>query len=117
MTLRVCSSRNNITRGTRKYRYADPKDPARRCVRIVAGADEIDVRLAVDLAAAQEECVDPALRGEVEEFDAAAGEEIVFQRTEHGDAHRAGGLRTREQGARAGYRRRSADRHVGATLQ
>ena len=91
--------------------------PAHRRIRVVAGTDKIDVGLAVDLAAAKEERVYPALRGEVEQLDAATGKEIVLLRAEHGDAHRARGQRAREQRAGPGHRRRSADRYMGATLQ
>jgi hypothetical protein len=100
-----------------QVRRAERTRPAHRRNRIVAGAHQIDVGLAVDLPAAEEERVDPALRGQVEELDAAAREKIVFLRTEHGHAHRDFGLRTCKQGARAGYRRRCADRYMGASLQ
>ena len=44
---------------------------------VVADADEIDVALAVDLAAGQKEHVDAALPGAVEQFARAVGEEGV----------------------------------------
>src|SRR5690606_9569624 len=46
-------------------------------LRVVADRDEVDVRLAVDLPAREEEDVDPALAGAVEELAPAVGEEIV----------------------------------------
>src|ERR1041385_1903418 len=51
----------------------------------LADADEIDVAFAVDLAARQEEHVDAALAGAVEQFAAAVGEEGVFGAAEQRD--------------------------------
>ena len=64
-----CSCWNRMTRGTTKYRVRGPKAGERDvAARIVAGADEVDVRPPVDLAAAEEERVDTALSGAVEQL-------------------------------------------------
>src|SRR6516164_4677736 len=47
-------------------------------VRIVTGRHEVDVALAVDLSAGEEEHVDPTLPGAVEKFARAVGEEVVL---------------------------------------
>src|SRR6185436_9985471 len=77
--------------------------PAHRSSRIATGAHQIDVAPAIDLSATQKERVDSALRRKIEQFDAAAGEKIVFRRAEQGDAHRPGGLRACQQSARTRY--------------
>jgi para-nitrobenzyl esterase len=53
------------------------------------GADfaDVDVPRPVDLATAQEECIDPALGGAVEQLYPAIGEEIMRSRTQHGESH------------------------------
>src|SRR6185436_2853036 len=91
--------------------------PAHRSTRIATGAHQIDIALAIDLSATQKERVDSALRGKIEQFDAAAGEKIVFRRAEQGDAHRPDGLRAGQQCARAWYWRCRADRDMRTTLQ
>ena len=53
--------------------------PAHIAVRVLAGADQVDVGLSVDLAAAEKERLDAALCRHVEQLDAAAGEAFVAQ--------------------------------------
>jgi hypothetical protein len=65
-------------------------------VRIAADADEVDVGLAVDLAAAQEESIDPPLRSAVEQLDAAVGERVVPLAAEDRDTQPAARARARQ---------------------
>src|SRR5262245_1135131 len=88
--------------------------PAHVAPRVRAGADEVDVRLAVDLTAAEEERVDTTLRGAVEGLDAAVGEVGVLARAQDRQPHRAAGELAREERRRPGDRRRVADDHVAA---
>src|SRR5450759_918378 len=60
--------------------------PAGAALRIIAGPYQIDIGLAVDLAAAQKKRVDAALGGAIEQLDRAVGEKIVLARAEHNDA-------------------------------
>ena len=87
--------------------------PAGAALRIVAGADQIDIGLAVDLAAAQKKGVDTALGGAIEQLDSAVGEKIVLARAEHDDAHRRQPARLvarpQQHGAGRGDRRGGAD--------
>src|SRR3974390_1364677 len=46
--------------------------------RVVTGRHKVDVSLAVDLSAGEEEHVDPTLPGAVEQFARAVGEEVVL---------------------------------------
>ena len=91
---------------------AERAGPAHAAVGIVAGADQVDIALAVDLAAAEKERIDAALRGAIEQFDGAIGEEIMLARAEHDDAHpwQPARLVARPQQHRAGGR----DRRGGA---
>jgi hypothetical protein len=50
---------------------------AHRRLRVVADADEVDIALAVDLSAREEERVDAALPGAVEQLAPAVGEEAL----------------------------------------
>src|SRR5947209_3157803 len=65
---------------------AERTRPAHLAPRIVAAADEVDVALPVDLAAAEKERVDASLRGAIEKFDATIGEEVVLFRAEDRDS-------------------------------
>ena len=56
---------------------AERAGEARRRLVVVADADEVDVAFAVDLAAGEEEHVDAALAGAVEQLAPAVGEEGV----------------------------------------
>ena len=67
---------------------AERAGPAHPASRIAADADQVDVGLAVDLAAAEEEGVDPALRGAVEQLAAAVGERVVPLAAENRDPQR-----------------------------
>src|SRR5262252_5671110 len=60
-----------------EVRGAERARKAHRRVRIVADADEVDVALAVDLSAREEEHVDAALPGAVEQLAPAIGEEAL----------------------------------------
>ena len=84
---------------------------------IVADAHQVDVAGPIDLAAAEEEGIDAALGGAIEEFAIAVGEEAVGPAAEHGDPHRPAGAGARQEGRRAGDRRGRADRHVTDALQ
>src|SRR5690606_5950870 len=79
---------------------------------ILAGSDEIDVGLAVDLAASEEEGADPSLADQVEDLDATVGEAVVAARAQDGQPHRRLFTLLRkgpgEQGARTGDRRTRA---------
>ena len=69
---------------------AEPKDPgeAHARARPGAGADQVQVGLAVDLPAAEEEQVDPSLAGQVEQFARALGEGIAAALVQQGQLHR-----------------------------
>src|ERR1700730_9019278 len=58
-------------RGAERARKANGR------VRVVADADEVDVALAVDLSAREEEHVDAALAGAIEQLASAVGEEAL----------------------------------------
>jgi len=58
-------------------------------MRVIADADQIDIALAVDLAAGQKEHIDPALPGAVEQFASAVGEEGVLPAAEERDVRPA----------------------------
>src|SRR5260221_6221489 len=74
-------------------------------------AHQVDIRLAVDLRAAEEKVIDAALPREVEQLARALGERVAFALVQPRDPDRAA-LRA-QQLARGGRdRRRSADRHV-----
>src|SRR5438128_1566838 len=60
-----------------EVRGAERARKANRRVRVVADADEVDVALAVDLSAREEEHVDAALAGAVEQLAPAVGEEAL----------------------------------------
>src|SRR5690606_18230309 len=62
--------------------------PAHRRLRIIPRAHEIDVGLAVDLPAPQEEGADPTLADQIEDFHAAVGEAVVPTGSEDGQAYR-----------------------------
>src|SRR4051794_17883702 len=95
---------------------AEGTGPAHVIARIVAAADEIDIALSIDLAAAEKERVDTPLRGAIEKLDAAIGEEIMLLRPEDGNAQGpAPGdlvLPPPQHRARRRNRRRRADRDV-----
>ena len=71
--------------------------------------DEIDVALAVDFAAGQEEHVDAALAGAVEQFAPAIGEEIVLAALQQRDIGHAAAARSGQQRRRGRDRRGVAD--------
>src|SRR5690606_35188961 len=96
-----------------QIRRAEGARPAHGGLRIIAGADEIDVRLAIDLATTEEEGTDPPLADQVEYLDAAVGEAVVAPRSEDRQEHASFppllGERAGEEGSRAGDRRARPD--------
>ena len=72
------------------------------------GAHQVDVRLAVELRAAEEEVVDASLAGEIEELARTFAEGIAMALVEPGNAQRPS-LRAQEFARGRGNRRRSAD--------
>ena len=80
------------------------------CDGVRAGADQIDVGAAVDLHAAQEEGVDTALSGAVEELPPAVGHVAPGLAAEQADLRPAATAFAREQGGCARNRRRGPDR-------
>ena len=58
-------------------RRAEAAGKAHAGSRPVAGADQVDVGLPVDLAAAEEKQVDAALAGEIEQLARAVGERVA----------------------------------------
>ncbi len=74
-------------------------------------AHEVDVRLAVDLRAAQKEIIDAALPGEVEELARALSERIAFALVQARDADRVA-LRAQQFAGGGGNRRGRADGDV-----
>ena len=74
-------------RGAIMYMKAEPKLPGKAggAAGPVAGADQVDVGLAVDLAAAEEEQVDAALAGEVEQLARALGEGVAGALVQQGE--------------------------------
>ncbi len=96
---------------------AEGARPAHRAPRIAANPHQVQVGLAVDLAAAQEEGVDPALGGAVEQLLAAIGENIVALAAQDRDAQPPFGAHAGEQGGRGWDRRGGADRHMATAGQ
>ena len=79
---------------------------------VVADADQIDVAFAVDLAAREEEHIDTALAGAVEQLAPAVGEEHVAAAAEQRHVGlSAAALAQRQRGQRRD-RRGIADRHM-----
>src|SRR5262245_2911271 len=76
---------------------AEAAGPAHGRARIVADADEIDVGLAVDLPAAEEEGVDATLCRTVEELAPAVGEEVVVLAAQQRYAQPSARARPRQQ--------------------
>src|SRR5215472_9053728 len=68
-----------------------------RRVRVVADADEVDVALAVDLSAREEEHVDAALPGTVEQLAPAVGEEALPAAAQQRDLRPAVAALARQQ--------------------
>src|SRR3546814_16747213 len=65
---------------------AERARPAHIGLRIfAAGTDQVDIGMAVDLAAAKKESIEPSLPCKVEQLDAAVAEEIVPDAAEHVD--------------------------------
>ncbi len=91
---------------------AERAGKARLRLVVVADADQIDVALAVDLAAGEKEHVDAALAGAVEQFARAVGEEGVGAAAEQRDVRLAATALARQQRRRCRDRRRGADRDV-----
>ena len=85
--------------------------------RVAADADEVDVGRAVDLRAAEEEGVDPSLRGAVEQLPSAFGEEVVLRAAEQGHAHPPARARAGEQRAGGGNGRERTHRHMARALE
>ena len=75
------------------------------------GAHQVDVRLAVELRAAEEEEVDAALAGEIEELARAFGKGVALALVQPGDADRAASGTRKLTGGR-GNRRRGTDGDV-----
>src|SRR5262249_8851879 len=69
---------------------------AHRRVRVVADADEVDVALAVDLSAREEEHVDATLAGAVEQLAPAVGEEALPAAAQQRDLRPAGAALPRQ---------------------
>ncbi|MDE2396698.1 MAG: hypothetical protein KGM91_14780, partial [Burkholderiales bacterium] len=95
-----------------KVGRAEATRPAHFAARVGAGADEVDVGAAVDLAAAQEEGIDAAAAGEIEEFGAAVGPAVVAAAAQDRDPHARAVEAAREQGAGAWNRREHAHRDM-----
>src|SRR6516162_3221583 len=83
-----------------------------RGLRVVADADEVDVALAVDLSAREEERVDAALPGAVEQLAPAVGEEALPAAAQQRDLRPAVAALARQQRRRRRNRRGRAHRHV-----
>ena len=96
---------------------AERARPAHPAVGIAADAHEVDVGLPVDLAAAEEEGIDPALRGAVEQLAPAVGERVVALAAEDRDPHAAAGALARQERRGAGDRRGGPDRDVAKAVQ
>jgi hypothetical protein len=75
----------------------------------IADAHEVDIALAVDLATGQEEHVDAALPGAVEQLAPAIGEEVVLAALQQRDVGHAATALAREQRGDGGDRRGIAD--------
>ena len=93
---------------------AEGARPAYVGPRIIPGADQVEVAAAVDLAAAEEKGVEPALSRQVKQLGAAIGEGVAAQDTEHPDP---GIARARQHRSGTGDRRQHADRDVAAACQ
>ena len=78
-------------------------------VLVVADADEVDVALAVDLPAREEEHVDAALAGAVEQLAPAVGEEVLPAAAEQRHVRPAVAALARQHRRRRRNRRRRAD--------
>jgi len=100
---------------------AEGARPAHFCARIVARSDQVDVARAVDLPAAEEEGVDPALGRAIEQLRAAIRKAVVPLRTQDREAQRRPpvALAHRAQEHRAGGRDRRgrADHHMPGPLE
>ena len=81
-------------------------------MRVVADADEVDVALAVDLSAREEEHVDAALAGAVEQLAPAIGEEALPAAAQQRDLRLAVAACARQQRRRGRNGRGRADRRV-----
>jgi hypothetical protein len=93
---------------------AEAAGPAHLARRIGPGADQIDVAGPIDLAAAQEERVEPPLRRQIEQLDAAIGEAVVTSEALLAHPHHAARTGARQQRRRSWDGRGGADRHVTA---
>ena len=91
--------------------------PAHPASRVAADADEVDVGLAVDLPAAQEEGVDPPLRGAIEQLDATVRERVVPLAAQDRDAQAPARTLARQESRGARNRRGGADRNMGKPIQ
>ncbi len=82
--------------------------PADLRLRIITNADQVDVRLTVDLATAEEEGIKTPLRRPVEQFHAAIGHQVVHPAAQHVHLHGTTGLLPCQQATAAGNGRRRA---------
>src|SRR3546814_19980608 len=65
---------------------AERARPAHIGLRVFAtGTDQVDIGMAVDLAAAKKEGIEPPLPGQIEQLNAAVAENIVPDAAEHVD--------------------------------
>src|SRR5262249_25505509 len=95
-----------------EIRRAERAWKAHRRVRVVADADEVDVALAVDLSAREEEQVEATLAGAVEQLAPAVGEEALPAAAQQRDLRPAVAALARQQRGRGRNGRGRADRHV-----
>ena len=95
-----------------EVRRAERAWKAHRRVLVVADADEVDVALTVDLSAREEEHVDAALAGAVEQLAPAIGEEALPAAAQQRDLRPAVAALARQQRRRGRDGRGRADRHV-----
>ena len=79
---------------------------------VVADGDEVDVALAVDLAAGEEEHIDAALAGAVEQLAGAVGEEGVGAAAQQRDVGPPATALARQQRRSCRDGRGDANRHV-----
>src|SRR5262245_36774437 len=101
-----------------EVRRAERAWKAHRRMRVVADADEVDVARAVDLSAREEEHVDAALAGGVEQLAPAIGEEALPAAAQQRDlrpavAARAPATRPRREWARTRRPPRDGHRRSG----
>ena len=86
-------------------------------LRVVAGADQVDIAFAVDLSPAEEERIDAALASSVEQLRTAVVERVVGAAAKNAGLSCTVAYRLDQQRCAAGDRRCRADCDVAATVQ